>query len=341
MITSELSKRQRGEVEGYLTPKDADPFVFSKDLVYELRLIEFAQQILSWSNRLRPVLPKGPGGHPIEYSSATILVTLLVMAVWQLSPEAMVKRLCRWNELALACGYEPGHVISSSQLRRRRDQLGIWVYFLTFCGLVGVLIRQGALLGRDWVIDSTLMDAFSRKDGQAGWSFSKRFGYKVHMLICRDSLLPIFFLLTPANRNDAPWAIPLMTIALRLFALPVEFVRADAAYFTKAILVFVRDVLQAIPIIDFNPRKAGKRALATPEWVAAYHRQRGKRGYIERFFAVLKRYFRLNQLHGIGLYVAYRHAFEICISVLLVAWCAHHYGRPDLTHARSRLLAPC
>lgn len=341
MITSELIKRQRGEYEGCVPQKAADPFVFSKDLVTELRLIEFAQQVLSLSTRLRPALPKGPGGHPFEYSSATVLVTLLVMSVWQLSPEAMVKRLCRWNELALSCGYKPGHVISSSQLRRRRDQLGIWVYFLTFCALVGVLIRQGILSGRDWVIDSTIIDAFSRKDKQAGWSFSKRFGYKVHMLICRDSLLPIFFLLSPANRNDAPWAIPLMTIALRLFALPVEVVRADAAYFTKAILFFVHDVLQAIPIIDINPRRAGKRALATPEWIAAYRRQRGKRGYIERFFAVLKRYFRLNELSGVGLHVVYRHVFEICISVLLVAWCAHHYDRPDLAHARSRLLAPC
>ena len=341
MITLELSMRQRGEVKGCEFEKAADPYVFSKDMVSELRLIEFAQQVLSWSTRMRPALPKGPGGHPLEYASATVLVTLLVMSVWQLSPETMVKRLCRWDELARVCGYEPGRVISSSQLRRRRDQLGIWVYFLTFWALVGVLIRQGVLLGRDWVIDSTIIDAFSRNDQQAGWSFSKRFGYKVHMLICRDSLLPIFFLLSPANRNDAPWAIPLMTIALQLFALPVEVVRADAAYFTKAILIFVRDVLRAVPIIDVNPRKAGKRALATPEWIAAYRRQRGKRGYIERFFAVLKRYFRLNELPGVGLQVAYRHVFEICISALLVAWCAHHYGRPDLTHARSRLLAPC
>lgn len=341
MITSELIRRQRGDVDDCREHKGTDPFIFSKDMVHELRLIEFAQQVLSWSTNLRPVLPKGPGGHPIEYSSTTILVTLLVMSVWQISPEMMVRRLCRWDELAMACGYDADKVISSSQLRRRRDQLGLWVYFLTFCALVGILIHQGILLGRDWVIDSTILDAFSRKDEQAGWSFTKRFGYKVHMLICRDSLLPIFFLLSSANRNDAPWAIPLMTSALSLFALPVEVVRADAAYFTKAILVFVRDVLQAIPIIDFNPRRAGKRALATPEWIADYRHKRGKRGYIERFFAVLKRYFRLNNLSGIGLHVAYRHAFEICISVLLIAWCAHHFGRPDLAHARSRLLAPC
>jgi hypothetical protein len=66
------------------------------------------------------------------------------------------------------------------------------------------LIERGVILGRDWVIDSTILDAFSRRDGRAGWSFSKRFGYKVHLLMCRDSLLPILFLLSPANANDAP-----------------------------------------------------------------------------------------------------------------------------------------
>ena len=91
----------------------------------------------------------------------------------------------------------------------------------------------------------------------------------------------------------------------------------------------------------FNPRKAGKKSLVTLDWVAQFRRDKGKRGYIERFFAVLKRYFRLNALQTQGLALAYRHAFEVCLAVLLVAWMADHANRPDLLHARSRLLAPC
>lgn len=106
----------------------------------------------------------------------------------------------------------PGEVISPSQLRRRRDNLGIGVYFLTFCMLVTILVRRGLILGRDWVIDSTIIDTFSQQDTEGGWSFSKRFGYKVHMLICCDSLLPIMFLVSPANANDAPWAPRLMAL---------------------------------------------------------------------------------------------------------------------------------
>lgn len=217
----------------------------------------------------------------------------------------------------------------------------MWVYFLTLVALVWVLISRGVIAGRDWVIDSTIIDAFSDKDGAAGWSFTKRFGYKVHLLICRDSLLPLMVLVSPANRHDAPWAIPLMALTQALFRLPVQVVRADAAYFTRPVLAFITLVLGATPKVVFNARKAGKKFLATLHWVAQARADKGKRGYIERLFAVLKRYFGLNHLRIQGADLAFRHALEICCALLLVAWLAHSLGRPDLSHARSRLLAPC
>ncbi len=338
MLTTELAKRQEQAITKVV---GEDPFVFSPQFVSDLRLLSLAERIIMMSSWLRPALPAGAGGRPVLYRDESILVAILVMSVWQLSPETMVRRLKRWPELATACGFTPGAVISSSQLRRRRDNLGIGVYFLTFVMLVTILIRRGVIWGRDWVIDSTIIDAFSSSDTAAGWSFSKRFGYKVHMLICRDSLLPIMMLVSPANANDAPWAPRLMALAHYLFALPVVVVRADAAYYTKAVIGFVVDVLQAVPKVVYNPRKAGKKAMATLEWVADYRQDRGKRGYIERFFALLKHYYRLNDLQQMGLWAAYRHACEVCFAVLLVAWLADHLDRPDLIHVRSRLLAPC
>jgi hypothetical protein len=340
MLTSELVERQRGEIT-VADNREPDPFVFSTDMVRDLQLMVFARQVLRMAFMARPALPASRGGRPLVYSEESILVTILVMAVWQLSPRQMAKRLKRWEGLATACGYQPGKTISASQLSRRRDRLGLWVYFFTFCALVWVLISRGVIAGRDWVIDSTVVDAFSRDDSGAGWSFSKRLGYKVHMLICRDSLLPLMFLVSPANCNDAPWAVPLMALAHRLFDLPVQVVRADAAYFTQAILTFIVRVLHATPKVVFNPRKAGKKFIVTRDWVSQFRRDKGKRGYIERFFALLKRYFRLNALPTQGVPLAYRHAFEVCFAVLLVAWLADHLNRPDLLHARSRLLAPC
>jgi hypothetical protein len=270
-----------------------------------------------------------------------ILVTVMVMAIWQLSPSATVRRLHRWPDLADACGYGLSNIISVSQFYRRRDRLGLWVYFVAFCALVWQLIGRGVIRGEDIIIDSTVIDAFSKHDLEAAWHFAKRFGYKVHMLICRNALLPVMFLVTPANRNDAPWAVLLLEMFRRCFALPVRVVRADAAYFTRQIIAYILSVLHAQPVVDINPRRRGKKALATLAYITWWRDARGKRGYIERFFALLKRYYGLNDVQVLGLRKVWRHTFEVCIAVLIVAWLAVDLGRADLTHSKARLLAPC
>jgi len=233
--------------------KQEDPFIFSTDLIERLQLLNFAREVLGLALRLMPIpqLPSGPG-RPDVYPDEVILVTIMVMTIWQLSPRGMVRRLRRWSALAQACGYDPLPVISASQLYRRRERLGLWAYFVTFCALVWRLIGLGIITGEDIILDSTVIEAFSLKDLEAAWHYTKRYGYKIHMLICRRALLPIMFLITPANRNDAPWAIPLLEMARRCFAFSVRVVRADAAYFTQHILVYIRTVLQAQPVIDFN-----------------------------------------------------------------------------------------
>ena len=105
-------------------------------MIKDLKLMAFAKAVLSLAMSLRPALPDSRGGHPDEYSDESILVTVFVMAVWQLSPRQMVKRLKKWDDLATACGYRPGEIISASQLYRRRDRLGLWMYFLVFCALI-------------------------------------------------------------------------------------------------------------------------------------------------------------------------------------------------------------
>ena len=154
MFASELARRQQG-TEVVVAPSEEDPFVFSPQMVTDLQLMAFARRVLWMAHWLRPGrrgLPDPRGGRPCVYHDESVLVTLLVMTVWQLSPEAVVKRMRRWPVLAAACGYTPDVVISGSQLRRRRDQLGLWVYFMTFCALVWVLISRGVVVGRDWVL---------------------------------------------------------------------------------------------------------------------------------------------------------------------------------------------
>jgi hypothetical protein len=69
------------------------------------------------------------------------------------------------------------------------------------------------------------------------------------------------FLVTPANRHDSPLAIPVLSLAVACFNLPIAVVRADAAYFSFALLHYIRTVLKAGWVIDYNLRKHGKKAM--------------------------------------------------------------------------------
>jgi hypothetical protein len=73
--------------------------------------------------------------------------------------------------------------------------------------------------------------------------------------------MPLFFVVTPANCNDGPLAIP-MFMAVLLYHLRILVVRADAAYFNYKFLGFVRSVLGASVNVDYKLRRQRKRFLA-------------------------------------------------------------------------------
>jgi hypothetical protein len=62
-------------------------------------------------------------------------------------------------------------------------------------------------------------------------------------------------LLSPANRNDAPWAVPRMLLAQGWFGCAVQGVRADAADFTTPILNFMVTLWHATPKSGSIPAK--------------------------------------------------------------------------------------
>jgi IS5 family transposase len=55
-------------------------------------------------------------------------------------------------------------------------------------------------------------------------------GYRVHTLLCRGSGLPLHFLVSPANAHDAPFARPLLELAVRLYQIRPRIIRLDAGY---------------------------------------------------------------------------------------------------------------
>jgi len=320
------------------------------------RLIELVNgwQIAQWaiemSYRLQPALKAttGPGAKR-TYTDETVLLTIIVMRVWRKGYESFSGWLARCPELAQSLGYvhtsSAGQLrtISSSQLSRRARQLGLWPLLLFFIALVWQLIRLGAVTGRDLVVDASLLKAWYHQDPHAAWSYPTRwkgsvFGYKIHTLVCRQQVLPLFFWVTPANAADCLWAVPLLAATLVLYGFEICLVRADAAYDTRSILAFIHYVLQATSFVDYNVRRKNKQ-LVTVEFILQWEGLMAPRSDIERHFAWAKRYFGLKFFQLQGWLNVMTYACCIYSSILTVAIVAYRCQRPDLARSRTNILA--
>ncbi len=131
------------------------------------------------------------------------------------------KKVKLYPQLATACGYK-GKTISKSHLSRRLRRLGPLPFFLYFICLSVNSGRCDSSQRPDH--DSTTVLAWYHNDDEAGWSYAKKFGYKVHTIICRYCMLPLWFFVSPANNNDGPYAKPLLEKVVYLYKVVVEVV---------------------------------------------------------------------------------------------------------------------
>ena len=123
-----------------------------------------------------------------------------------------------------------------------------------------------------------------------------------------------------------------------MFHFPIAIVRADAAYFTYSLLNFIRTVLHAGFVVDYNLRRRGKTALATLPFIRRWRHYLGFRAVIERHFACAKRYFGLETAHWIGMIAAWQHTALVYSVMLGVALTAHRFQRPELAGSRMKVL---
>lgn len=308
-----------------------------------------AMQIAHWAvsvslsrhSRLPEPSRRGP---KIRYSDESILMLAYIQTAWQMGYEMVIDYFRAHPGTAQVAGFSNGQVISIGQYWERRRALGGLTFWLFFVGMVWQLFQRKIIHGVDVVLDSTTQQAWFHGDPDAAWSFPKpwkgsTWGYKVHTLLCRWSELPIMFLVTPANRHDSPLAIPLLALAVACFGFPIALVRADAAYFSYALLNYVRVVLRAGCVIDYNLRKKGKTALATLPFIRQWRFHLKFRAVIERHFAWAKRYFGLEAARWKGLVAAYQHTALVYSVMLGVALTAHRFQRPELAGSRMKVLA--
>jgi hypothetical protein len=310
-----------------------------------------AEWALAMAQRLRPpTLRRGPGGRPQTYCDSSILLMALVQIGWRKSYDQIVDYVEIHESVALALGFtqrDPqGRLLTISKGRywERRAALGLLPFLFFFLALVGQLLRLGVISGKELLVDSTLLSAWYHDDPGAAWQkYAKKaavFGYKAHAVLCRQSALPLFVLVTPANVHDSLVGWFIVLVAATLYGLQVLVVYADAAYFDHRMFRVVHDILGAHPSVDYNLRRAGKRKLATLFFLGQWRRLViVPRSDIERHFAWMKRYFGLKYFQCFTWIRVTQFVLLTYCAALAVALAAQRFERPELIRRRAMVLA--
>src|SRR5262249_52452829 len=153
--------------------------------------------------------------------------------------------------LALACGLPQGgdgrlRVASKAQQSKRLRAAGAPASEMLFVLLVCAGLRMGLTRGRDLILDSAPILARRRTDPDAAVGHAPAhlprpllLGYRLPTLLCRATGLPLLFHLSRANVHDAPFARPLLELAIRLFAVRPRVIRLDAAYWGLKLMAWI------------------------------------------------------------------------------------------------------
>jgi transposase len=295
-----------------------------------------------------PPLPSGPGGAPRTYREESLLLIGLLRTLWRLSYQDMCDWLKSWPALALACGLpldKHGHlrIPSPSQQCKRRRAAGAPLHESLFILTVLQAIRHRLIGACDLIIDSAPILAWRRRDPDAAFGHAPAQhprpllrGYRVHTLLCRGSGLPIFFLLSPANAHDAPFAQPLLAWAVRLYQIRPHIIRLDAAYWGLRLIAWIHTVLRATTVIPWNPKRQKNRSCLPPTWTKE---ELGKRSGIERFFGRVFLFFHLQRPPLFGWSALASQVALTYTASIIVGLAAQHSGRSDLIRSPKRVLA--
>ncbi len=289
-----------------------------------------------------------PGGAPRCYSEESLLLVALLRTLWRLSYQDMSEWLHSWPELALARSFSYNRkntlrVPSASQQWKRRKMAGAPLFESLFLVTVLLALRRRLIRARDLIIDSAPILAWRRTDPDAAYGHAPAHhprpllrGFRVHTLICRGSGLPLQFLVSPANVHDAPFARPLLEIAVYLYNIRPRMIRLDAAYWGLRLIRWIHETLGATAVIPWNPKSQKNRSCLPPTWTKE---ELGKRSGIERFFGRVFLFFRIQRPPLTGWSSVVSQVSLTYTASLIVALAAWDAQRPDLIRSPKRVLA--
>ena len=192
--------------------------------------------------------------------------------------------------------------------------------------LVNELIRIGIIKGDIWSMDSTIIEAFPN-DKDARWGYkdenTRIFGYKIHIIVCAESQLPLMTIVTPANESDFTQAVPLMSRTLTSFGNIPQYVIADKGYDSREIREYIQGISRRtkdiIPQREFTDLKPNY----SDQWNKIYK----MRTTAERIWNIFKNILNLGNIRVSGLHRVTKLVKFVCICVLIVALAAYYCGK--------------
>ena len=309
---------------------------------------------------LKEVDPPGPGRPPIYPAKGMFLCWIFIYLGVADSQRRLIDLLKRHPEWRERLGFDD-RVPDQSTLTWFKNHRARHLFPRIFDETVNRLVEAGVIRGEHVVVDASLFQAYSNprkvdgsgksSDPESTWAKETStgrwiYGYKLHVVSCADSELPIALTVTTGKRNDGPLFPQLLRKASR-FPIPMRVVGADGNYHSAKNHLEAHG-LGASTVIPLpkrrhrEPRTLAQRLRLHPiikRGSELYRRLRRKRQSIERVFSRLKSHFNLDNLRGRGLARVKQHVLLSLTSMLVYALTAAKRGFESLVRSPTRLTA--
>ena len=309
---------------------------------------------------LEDVDSPGPGRPPIYPAKGMFLCWLFIYLGVADSQRRLIDLLNRRPKWRDKLGFDD-RVPDQSTLTWFKNHRASHIFPKVFDETVRRLVGAGVIRGEHVVVDASLFKAYSNprkkdeagkpSDSDASWAKETStgrwvYGYKLHVVSCADSELPISMTVTTGKRNDSPFFPQLLRKASG-FPIPIHIVGADGNYHSAKNHLEAHG-LGASTVIPLpkrrhrEPRTLAQRLRLHPiikRGSELYQRLRRKRQSIERVFSRLKSHFNLDELRERGLVRVKQHVLLSLIGMLVYALTAAKRGFESLVRSPTRLTA--
>jgi len=309
---------------------------------------------------LEEVDQRGPGRPPVYPAKGMFLCWLFIYLGVADSQRRLIDLLKRHPEWRRRLGFDD-RVPDQSTLTWFKNHRASHVFPRVFDEAVHRLVEAGVIRGEHVVVDASLFQAYSNprkaddscqpSDPDASWGFESStgqwvYGYKLHVVSCADSELPIALAVTTGKRGDSP-LFPQLLRKANGFPIPMRVVGADGNYHSAKNHLEAHG-LGASTVIPLpkrrhrQPRTLAQRLRLHPiikRGSQLYRRLGRKRQSIERVFSRLKSHFNLDNLRMRKLVKVKQHALLSLTSMLVYALTAAKRGFESLVRSPTRLTA--